>query len=228
MDQYIGAELNKRYKEHKMDPNSVRDISVINLVLQSYLSEPYKFLLLPAKLDFRVSFDYYPENSSIYFHRTLLNWSSIRYAFFLLSKYPVALARLRTEHDEVLGPDLAAAASKISGNSRPINNLPCTLAVINKTLCLYPPASASGGRVNSVHVVDDTGCACLAHDSILWVPYGGLHQSEKYCVRGSEPLPERRMVSTGHELYPRPDTWRPFEAGVYGAVHFSGILDENI
>lgn len=51
IDQYIGAELNKRYKEHKMDPNSVRDISVINLVLQSYLSEPYKFLLLLAKLD---------------------------------------------------------------------------------------------------------------------------------------------------------------------------------
>jgi cytochrome P450 len=226
MDQYISAELERRYDEYKADPNSVKGVSVIDLVLRAYLSGPYKSSSPPAKLD--------AEFRSIAIRHIRLfvfaghdsTASSICYIFHLLSKHPDALARLRTEHDEVLGTDPAAAASKISANPRLVNNLPYTLAVIKESMRLFPAASASREGSKGVNVTDDSGRLLPTEDTILWILHVEVHQWDKYWVRGDKFLPERWMVPANHPLHPRPGTWRPFELGPRNCIAQAMVLVE--
>lgn len=67
--------------------------------------------------------------------------STICYAFYYLSKDPVALARVRKEHDEVFGMDPDAVEKKILEDPYRLNKLDYTFAVIRETLRLQPPVS---------------------------------------------------------------------------------------
>jgi cytochrome P450 len=226
MNLYIGAELDKRYEEFKKDPNSAQSVSVVDLVLRAYLSGPYKSSSPPARLDAEFRALAIRQIRLFVFAGHDSTASSICYIFHALSKHPEVLARLRKEHDEVLGSDPTVAASKLSGNPRLVNNLNYTLAVIKEAMRLFPPAGASRDGESGINLTDDAGSSCPTDDTILWILHGEVHQWEKYWVRGAEFLPERWMVPANHELYPSPGTWRPFEIGPRNCIAQAMVLVE--
>ncbi|PMD36237.1 cytochrome P450 [Hyaloscypha variabilis F] len=65
--------------------------------------------------------------------------SIICYVYYLLNRNPKALAKLRQEHDEVLGKDVLEAGRMLKKDPTIINQLPFTLAVIKETLRILPP-----------------------------------------------------------------------------------------
>jgi cytochrome P450 len=226
MDQYIGAELDKRYEEYKTNPKSAHGVSVVDLVLRAYLSGPYKSSSPPARLDDEFRALAIRQIRLFVFVGHDSTASTICYTFHMLSKHPEVLSRLRKEHDDVLGPDPAAAGSKISENPRLINNLNYTFAVIKEVLRLFPPAGASRDGESGVNLTDDVGNQLPTDNTILWVLHGPVHRSDKYWVRGDEFLPERWLVSDNHELHPRPGTWRPFEVGPRNCIAQAMVLVE--
>jgi cytochrome P450 len=61
------------------------------------------------------------------------------YTYHLLGRNPVALARVRSEHDFLFGSNLHDAVSLLFNNPHLPNRLPFTIAVIQEALRLYPP-----------------------------------------------------------------------------------------
>lgn len=224
MNQYIGTQLDRRYEEYKSDPDSINSKSVIDLVLGAYMSGLQSpSTSLPEKLD--------PNFRAIAIRQIRLfifvghdsTSSTICYCFYLLSKHPEILARVRAEHDNVLGSDAPAA---LTNNPHLVNNLPYTLAVIKEVLRLFAPAGTTRRGKTNVNITDDSGTLCPTDDAILWILHVELHRSEKYWVRPDEFIPERWMVSADHELYPRPGAWRPFELGPRNCVASGLVLVE--
>ncbi|KAH8698046.1 sterigmatocystin biosynthesis P450 monooxygenase StcS [Phaeosphaeriaceae sp. PMI808] len=215
IDDYIGAELDKRYEEYKANPDSPNSKSVIDLALQEYLKSSEK---LPVKLD--------PDFRAFAIRQIRLfifagydsTGSVICYCFHLLSKHPEVLKRLRAEHDEVLGPNPATAGSLLVENPRTVNNLPYTLAVIKEVMRLFAPAGTTRAGKPGINITDDAGNILPTDDAILWILHVEMHRSAKYWPRPDEFLPERWMVSAGHELHPQPGAWRPFELGPRNCV----------
>lgn len=60
--------------------------------------------------------------------------ATIAWLFRLLSEYPDVLAKLREEHDAVLGPNAWGAADVIRENPQLLNQLPYTLAVLRESM----------------------------------------------------------------------------------------------
>lgn len=93
--------------------------------------------------------------------------SIICYCFHLLSRHPEALARLRAEHDEVLGPDPGAASAKLAENPHVVNTLHYTLAVIKEVMRLFAPAGTTRTGKPGINITDDAGNLCPTEDAIL-------------------------------------------------------------
>lgn len=147
--------------------------------------------------------------------------STITYALHLLSQHPKDLARVREEHDQVLGRDLMLAAQRLREDPHLVNRVPYTTAVIKETLRLYPPASTlRHGREgfylyekeeqgpNQITKYPTAGCMVFGN-------HHGLHHNPRYWIDPDEFLPERFLVSPGDRsrLSPLQDSWRPFEKG---------------
>ncbi|KAJ5000011.1 hypothetical protein K4K48_003272 [Colletotrichum sp. SAR 10_66] len=60
--------------------------------------------------------------------------STITYVLHILSQHPEVLARVRQEHDEVLGSNVSRAAQQLKENPHLVNRIPYTTAVIKETL----------------------------------------------------------------------------------------------
>jgi cytochrome P450 len=137
-----------------------------------------------------------------------------------------ALKTLREEHNKILGPDPAAAASQLVQNPRLVNELTYTMAVIKEVFRLFPPAGANRAGKPGASVTDDTGNTLPTEDAILWILHVEIHRSANYWVRPDEFLPERWLVSPGHELYPQPGAWRPFELGPRNCIGQALVMIE--
>ncbi|KAF2870279.1 sterigmatocystin biosynthesis P450 monooxygenase StcS [Massariosphaeria phaeospora] len=226
MNQYIGAELDKRYVSYKTEPNRAAPESVMDLVLQAYMSGPDRSATPPEKLDsdFR---DFATRQIRLFLFAGYDSTGSVLcYCFHLLSKNPEVLARLRAEHDEVLGPDPAAGPSRLIEDARLVNSLQYTLAVIKEVMRLFPPAGANRVGKPGVFVTNDEGVPCMTEDAIFQISHIEMQASPKYWVRADEFLPERWLVPAGHELHPRPGAWRPFELGPRNCIAQALVLVE--
>lgn len=53
--------------------------------------------------------------------------SSMDYIFYLLSNHPKALHQMRKEHEQLLGPDVAERANRLSADPFLLNKLPIRL-----------------------------------------------------------------------------------------------------
>ena len=225
MNAYIGAQLDARYEEYKSQPTTAPSKSVIDLVLTAYLSN-LSHSPLPAKLPASFRAVAIRQIRLFIFVGHDSTASTICYCFYLLSKHPHILARVRAEHDKVLGPNPSDAPAALSNNPHLVNSLPYTLAVIKEVLRLFAPAGTTRRGKPNINVTDDSGTLCPTDEAILWILHVEMHNSEQYWVRPAEFLPERWMVSPGHELYPRPGAWRPFELGPRNCIAMALVLVE--
>lgn len=217
MDAYINAELDKRYaiyKAQSKDSASLGEKSqpecIIDLALQDYMSDPAK---ASRGLDNKIRTIVARNTRMFLFAGHDSTSSTICYCYYLLFKNPSTLARIRAEHDELLGTDLASVPSRISEDPYVLNKLEYTNSVIKETLRLFPPASSIREGAPGVDLVDDDGTVYPTENTLVWVIHEEVHRSPRYWKRGDEFLPERWQVDPGHELYPVKGAWRPFETG---------------
>jgi len=155
MDKYVGKLLDGRYEDHKNVPESKRSKSVLDLVLQAYLSEGSK--AMPDKLDPKVRAFAIRQIRLFVFVGHDSTSSTICYCLHLLSKNLDAVDRVRAEHDSVFGTDISAISTLLTSRQHLINSLPYTNAVIKETPQLFTPASASRQGKKNVNLTDDQG-----------------------------------------------------------------------
>lgn len=93
----------------------------------------------------------------------------ICYAAYLLAKNPACLARIRQEHDEILGP-VSQTPERIKQDANILNKLDYTHAVIRETLRLYPSASTIRTGTPGFKARDPaTGEPLETEDMWVWV-----------------------------------------------------------
>lgn len=139
--------------------------------------------------------------------------SSMCYIFHNLSQYPLALQRVRDEHDQVFGVDLAGTALRMTANPSLLNQIPFTIAVIKETLRLFPTVSSTRAGEPGFSVSDTNGQQYPTEGCLVWSVHQALHRDASYWPDPDAFLPERWMVSPGDPLYPVKGAWRPFEFG---------------
>ena len=211
MDTYTGSELNKRYNEYRADPENTRTKAVIDLVIQTYISQDKKEL--PEKLDPAFHLFAIRQIRTFLFAGHDSTSSRICYILHLLSKNPSSLAKLRAEHDRLLGPNLSAAASLLSSKPHLIKSLPFTQAIIKESLRLFTPAASTRAGKPNVSLTSDAGTSLPTTSAIVFIVHTEMHRSPAYWPRPDEFLPERWLVGPEHELYPKKGAWRAFEHG---------------
>lgn len=139
--------------------------------------------------------------------------STIAFCFHMLAKHPDARVKMRNEHDKIFGADVTTTAQAIKEQPALLNKCPYTIAFIKETLRLYPPAanmrqgqpgklvSALNGQVLST---EGFNIICVQQ---------AVHENPRVWVRPQDFIPERWLVSPGHELYPPHNAYRPFDVG---------------
>jgi cytochrome P450 len=213
MDQYISAELDKRYQEWRNASSAPKTKSVIDLALSGYMQnrtagetldpEFKKWACAQIRLFLFVGHD--------------STAATIVYSLYLLSKYPEAMKRVRKEHEEVFGTDVSRLPETIKANPHLTNRLPFTTAVIKETLRLFPPAASfRGGQPNSPlrHPDSDNPIKYQTSSVGVWIVHDALHRHPSYWPEPHSFIPDRWLVESSHPLYPTSKwAWRPFEHG---------------
>ncbi|QGA18889.1 hypothetical protein EYB26_006574 [Talaromyces marneffei] len=202
------------------------DRSVLTLSLQGI--EELTPDLMQSKLDSLKSFLFAGHDTT----SVLLQW-----AFYELSRTPRALAALRAELDQLLGPgttDLNIVSQILANNENDIlTKLTYTSAVIKETLRLYPPAASarlapkgSGFTLNTkngsycvdemvlyiCHYAIQRDPAVYGETANVWIPERWLGDVN---TRSSEDIP----ATVPLDDKPKQDgkvpvsAWRPFERG---------------
>jgi len=229
MDRYIGNELDKRYSEYKADRDGKRTKAVIDLVLQAYLPENNRTKSTPSsdKLD--------PEFRAFAISQIRLfvfvghdsTSSTICYILHLLATHAEALAQVRQEHDQILGTNLSEVPSLLRNQSHLTNNLPYTTAVIKESLRLFAPGGASRAGQPGVDIIDDQGNRCPTdHTAAVFTIHTEMHRAPAYWTQPDVFLPERWLVTPGHELYPVKGAYRAFEIGPRNCVAQGFVMTE--
>ncbi|KAK1992820.1 cytochrome P450 [Colletotrichum falcatum] len=140
--------------------------------------------------------------------------SAIVYCLHSICSRPAVLARVRAEHDEVLGADVRSASARIAANPALLNALPYTAACIKESLRVFPPAGGIRQGCADLVLRDAEGNAYptdgVGVNNIHWA----IQRNPKHWARPTEYLPERWLVTDPtHELYPPKGGWRVFEYG---------------
>jgi hypothetical protein len=140
MDKYINRDLDARYNTLRAENKSK---TIIDLALSGY--KPERDAKAGGNGDqIDATFRAYARSQLkvFIFAGHDASATSICYAWLLLSRNPAVMAKLRAEHDAILGPDSSTASAKLIESPQLINRLPHTLAVIKETLRLFPVVSA--------------------------------------------------------------------------------------
>ncbi|TEA18308.1 Cytochrome P450 monooxygenase aflN [Colletotrichum sidae] len=145
--------------------------------------------------------------------------STITYVLHVLSQHPEMLAKVRAEHDEVLGQDVSRAAQQLKENPHLVNRVPYTTAVIKETLRMYPPTSTLRNGKPGFDLYDrdgsGSGVKYPTEGCIVFGNHHGLHHNPRYWKEPEAFIPERFLVGPEDPsgLHPPQDAWRPFEKG---------------
>ena len=138
--------------------------------------------------------------------------STLCYVYYTLSRDPLALQRVRAEHDDIFGSDRTQTKATLTTNPHVLNHLPFTLAVIKETLRLFPPASTTREGEPGFSLTQD-GHQYPTEGFTIWCSHQGMHREPRYWPQPDSFIPERWLVPDGDPLHPIKGAWRPFEWG---------------
>ncbi|GKT49643.1 putative sterigmatocystin biosynthesis peroxidase stcC [Colletotrichum spaethianum] len=140
--------------------------------------------------------------------------SALCFMFKVLQDNPGSLAKVRAEHDEILGPDAEKAADILSNSPQLLNSLRYTQAVIKETLRLYQLASTMRGGEPGFYLTDpDSGRQNSTEGFLVWDGGPGMQHDPSLWPDVDKFLPDRWLVSAEDRLHPVKDTWRAFARG---------------
>lgn len=226
MDKYIDRDLDNRYSTMQ---EATKSKTVIDLALSGYKSEDSPRSDHAGQLD--AVFRKYAQSQMKVFifagHDTTS--TTICYAWLLLSRNPKVMAKLRAEHDAVLGPDREKAASTLSGDPALLNQLTYTLAVIKETLRVFPVVSSPRGGMRDFLLTNSKGQQFPTEHCLVWAVHHGLHHNPLWWPRADEFIPERFMGDQDRpdELRPLKNAWRPFEIGPRACIATELVMTES-
>ncbi|ORY57790.1 cytochrome P450 4V3 [Pseudomassariella vexata] len=147
--------------------------------------------------------------------------TTICWCFHNLEKYPVALQKLRKEHNTVLGeqPNPEAIADVLHSSPHLLNSLPYTLAVVKETLRLYPGPGTVRLGLPGWTMSEPNARRTLPTDGLmLWDGILGIHTHPDLWPHPKEFIPERWLVPEADPLYPPKHGWRPFSQGIMNCI----------
>ncbi|KAI0011012.1 cytochrome P450 [Xylariaceae sp. FL0662B] len=142
--------------------------------------------------------------------------TTLAHTYYILSKHPEVAAKLRAEHDEVLGSRPADAADLITADPTLLNKMPYTIAVIKEMLRLYPPVGGTIRESSPGHFLThpESGVRYPTNGFMMHSSAATVQRDPEYWPDPLSFLPERFLVRDENDpLYPVKNTWRPFELG---------------
>nr|AAC49203.1 putative p450 monooxygenase [Aspergillus nidulans] len=202
MNRFIDQEVDRAYREQ----SGRQSKSVISLALRDYMKEKDGSL---EDFKRRVA----PQLRVFLFAGRDTTSSTLLYAFYLLSRHPEALAKVRLEHDQVFGPYHQQVHEKIHQDAKLLNQLPYTTAVLKETLRLFPPSASMREGGPGVEITDDNGQVYPTAGCNVWTLTVALHHNSAHWAEAESFIPERWLVGSDHPLYPAKGAWRAFEFG---------------
>lgn len=139
--------------------------------------------------------------------------SAICYAIYLLQKHPETLARIREEHDKILGPP-EKTMEIIKKDPHIVYKLEYTTAVIKEPLRLFPAASGFRTPDDTLVLRDPKTGDVLptVPDMNLWIPHYGLHRDKATWGSDANEFDPSRFLPENASSLPEAH-YRPFERG---------------
>lgn len=196
-------------KDH--DGNSTKSKTVLRLALKEHVGDDKSTQVLTEFIERTVGHVW-----SFLFAGYDTTAITMTFAFYMLSRHPEKAARVREEHDRVLGPDSTNAATQFKTNPALVNQLPYTAAIMKETLRLWAPVTGGVRSSPPGHFLThpQTGEKLPTHGWMINNAGAILHRLEEYWPRANEFIPERWLTTDPQDpLHPQKGTFRPFEAG---------------
>ena len=218
---FVGKEMDKRFLRNvshsKPTAQAPRSKTIIDLALDKYLSERN------GNVGDETTMDATFKDAAICQIRTFLfaghdtSSSTLCYCYHLLSLHPEIRDAVIKEHNSVLGPEIAQAASLLSEKPHLLNQLPYTSAIIRETLRLYPAASSTRQGEPGFNIVSPDGRLYPTSGLLIWSNHFAIHRNPDSWTRPDDFLPQRWLAAEkDDELYNADDrkgAWRAFEHG---------------
>ncbi|KAI2471586.1 cytochrome P450 [Annulohypoxylon bovei var. microspora] len=227
LNQHIRAQIAKRtnaFREAKARHEQSAFNSVLDQALETYYSQPDHSLSDPLDTEFMGSLC--AQLRMFFFAGYDSTSSTMVSCCYMIWKHPDVLSKLRTEHDEVFGRNIAVCPDMITENPPILNFLPYTLAVIKETMRLFPPANAIRMGCKDLVLKDRDGNEYPTEGCAVQTSHLSVHRNPECWPRPLEFLPERFLVGPDHELYPGKGAWRIFEYGVRNCTGQAFVLKE--
>ena len=220
MNRYISPEIDARFEIHRKASASeessslTRSKSVIDLALAAYLKDNPNIGSTGA-IDPLFKNIALNQMELFLFSGHDTTSSTVRYILYLLSVHPAILSRLRTEHDNIFGPDPSEVPLRISQDPYLLNKLSYTTAIIKESMRLFPAASTTRSGEPSFTISDHCDGLYYPADSsmLIWLVSHACHRDPVLWPCADEYLPERWLANEGEDLCPKQGAWRPFEHG---------------
>ncbi|OTA83025.1 hypothetical protein M434DRAFT_400808 [Hypoxylon sp. CO27-5] len=227
LNQHIRAQIDRRvdaFREAKLRHEQAPFNSVLDQALETYYSQPGRKQSDPLDREFM---DTLCAQLRLFFFAGYDSTASTMVCCcYLIWKHPEVLEKLRAEHDQVFGRNVAACPDMIAENPSILNSLPYTLAVIKETLRLFPPANGLRMGCKDLVLKDRNGNEYPTEGCAVQMSHYSVHRNPECWPRPLEFLPERFIVGPGHELYPEKGAWRIFEYGVRNCTGQAFVLKE--
>ncbi|KAI0886853.1 cytochrome P450 [Annulohypoxylon maeteangense] len=227
LNRNIYTQMAKRtdaFREAKARQEQSSFNSVLDQALETYYSEPNHKLSDPLDADFM---DILCAQLRMFFFAGYDSTSSTMVSCcYMIWTHPTVLSKLRAEHDEVFGTNIAACPSMITENPSILNSLPYTLAVIKEALRLFPPANGIRMGCKDLVLKDRDGNEYPTEGCGVQINHLSIQRNPACWPRPLEFLPERFMVGPDHELYPEKGSWRVFEHGIRNCTGQAFVMKE--
>ncbi|KAI0005604.1 cytochrome P450 [Xylariaceae sp. FL0662B] len=215
LDRHIRVQIMKRvsaFRKAKGEDGDTPFESVLDQALKSYYSQPGRQRSDPIDKAFMKSLC---AQLRMFFFAGYDSTSSTMIACcYMIWRHPEVLAKLRAEHDEVFGRNVAACPDLIADNPSILNSLPYTLAVIKETMRFFPAATGIREGCKDLVLVGRDGTEYPTEGCAVQTNHLSIHRNTASWVRPLEYLPERFLAGPDDELYPPRGAWRIFEYGV--------------
>ncbi|KAI0838400.1 cytochrome P450 [Hypoxylon sp. FL0890] len=227
LNRHIRAQVARRvdaFREAKLRHEQSAFNSILDQALENYYSQPGRKQSDPLDGEFM---DILCAQLRMFFFAGYDSTASTMVSCcYLIWKHPEVLAKLRAEHDQIFGRNIAACPDMIAENPSILNSLPYTLAVIKETLRLFPPANCIRMGCKDLVLRDRNGVEYPTEGCAVQTSHLSVHRHTQCWPRPLEFLPERFLVGPDHELYPEKGAWRIFEYGVRNCTGQAFVLKE--
>nr|XP_036578176.1 cytochrome p450 [Colletotrichum truncatum]KAF6785340.1 cytochrome p450 [Colletotrichum truncatum] len=141
--------------------------------------------------------------------------TTLCWVLHIIGKNPEIAAKVRAEHDEVLGKDITELSARLTESPHLLNSLPYTAGIIKEALRLYPAVGALRQGASHYQIVDrETGVKYPTDNCMLFDSSRSLSRADELWHRAKEAIPERWLTTdTEDPLYPPKNAWRRFGSG---------------